>query len=242
VRSLVLDMYDQARDGKRLFLDKTPRYHLVADQVLELFPAAKAIFLWRQPLAVASSIIESFGDGRWNLDKYSIDLYEGLDLLLKAHETHRARSLSVRYEDILSQPDAESRRIFEYLGLDVPDAAAETFADVRLSGRMGDRTGTAYAGIVQEPLAKWTTTMANPIRRRWCAQYLAWLGDRLETMGYDRSELDAALRSMPVSRKALVSDAGRIAAGYGYWRIADRLTGSPRRGLAAAPAHQSPSS
>jgi hypothetical protein len=46
---------------------------------MELFPDAKFIFLWRQPLAVAASMIEAFGDGRWNLERYAVDLWDGVE-------------------------------------------------------------------------------------------------------------------------------------------------------------------
>lgn len=238
IRALAIHLYAQARGDRRYFLDKTPRYHLIADELLRLFPAAKAIFLWRQPLAVAASIIDTFGDGRWNLDKYSIDLYDGLDRLLATEREHRQRSLAIRYEDLLADPGGTHSLIAEYLDLPT-DHDAGSYSVVQLRGRAGDQSGQAYSEIVSDPTRKWLKSMANPVRKRWCFRYLRWLGPRLDQMGYDRGTIESQLRGIDISAHNVVSDLGRISLGYGYWRIADRLTKSPPRGLAALPAHQS---
>ena len=61
-----LDLYGQAADADaRYFLDKTPRYHLIAEELPALIPQGKLIFLWSNPLAMLASIAETFGRGRW---------------------------------------------------------------------------------------------------------------------------------------------------------------------------------
>ena len=75
--------------GERYFLDKTPRYHLVVDEILETFPSAKFIFLWRNPLAVIGSSLETFGNGKWRLYEYRIDFYKGLENLHAAYIQNR---------------------------------------------------------------------------------------------------------------------------------------------------------
>src|SRR5262249_18486647 len=146
VREFVQALYDAASHGERYFLDKTPRYHLVIDEIMELFPDGKFIFLWRQPLAVAASIVEGFGGGRWNLEKYAIDLEDGLDNMAAALRPNDPRSIMLRYEDLVVDPDAELRRVFEFLDLD--PAEAEGMSDDALRGRMRDRTGVdAYQTV-----------------------------------------------------------------------------------------------
>lgn len=41
VRDLMLGIYDGLADGKEWFLDKTPRYTLIAEEILATFPDAK---------------------------------------------------------------------------------------------------------------------------------------------------------------------------------------------------------
>jgi hypothetical protein len=211
-RRFFLRLYEHAADGRRYFLDKTPRYHLVAHELLELFPAARVVFLWRNPLAVVASIIDSWNRGHWNLDTHRTDLYRGVERLTDACAEAGGRAVTVRYEDLLEQPEAELRRVLDALGLAMPAGLVDSFAGVTFPGSMGDTRGTAaYASVSREPLSKWQQTLANPVRRAWARRYLDWIGqERLATMGYDRDELRRQLDSVPLQRRETVGDVGRI--------------------------------
>jgi sulfotransferase family protein len=222
VRRSVTALYEQAAGEAAWFLDKTPRYHLVVDEIMALFPDARFVFLWRNPLAVAASMIESFGRGHWNLDRYDVDLHGGLDRLIAAHERGDPRTVAIRFEDLVADPVAGTRTVFELLELDPALAAAESFAGTSLNGRMGDRTGTAsYTEISGEPVARWQATMANPLRKRWCATYLRSLGPaQLEAMGYDFDGLARDVSGLRARPAGVASDAARRI--YGYRRGAHR--------------------
>jgi hypothetical protein len=81
-------------------------------------------------------------------------------------------------------------------------------------------------------LDAWRATMANPLRRRWCRRYLAWIGaERLATMGYDCAALETELAAAPRSLRHLGSDFMRL--GFGW--LDQRLDLEPRlRGLLPA--------
>ena len=209
VARMALATYERAAAGAPWFLDKTPRYHLIVDDLFTLFPDARFVFLWRHPLAVAASMIESFGGGRWNLDRYSSDLHGGLVRLVDAWSRADPRAVAVRYEDLVSRPDETAQRLFEFVG--VAPGAPDAFASVGLRGRMGDRTGiTAYATVERASLDRWQRTMRNPLRRRWCAGYLRFVGEeRLAHMGYDLAAVQRELAEIPPSPRGLVSDAAR---------------------------------
>jgi len=216
VRRSVTALYEQAAGEAAWFLDKTPRYHLVVDEIMALFPDARFVFLWRNPLAIAASMIESFGRGHWNLDRYDVDLHGGLDRLIAAHERGDPRTVAIRFEDLVADPVAGTRTVFELLDLDPAMASAESFAGTSLNGRMGDRTGTAsYREISGEPVDRWRTTMANPLRKRWCAVYLRSLGpERLGEMGYDFDELARDVAGLRARPAGVASDAARRIYGY----------------------------
>ncbi|NBC82494.1 MAG: sulfotransferase, partial [Bacteroidetes bacterium] len=74
LKDFILKNYKDSSDNQAVyFIDKTPRYSLISDKIIDLFnDEAKYIFLWRNPLSVASSMIESWGGGKWNLYKYEI--------------------------------------------------------------------------------------------------------------------------------------------------------------------------
>ena len=209
IRELALGLYEAASDdGAEYFIDKTPRYHLIAGDLFEIFPEAAFVFLWRHPVAVACSIAETWSGGRWNLERWRRDLFDGPGNLVDAFEANSERAIAIRFEDLLTEPDRSLGEIFSYLGLpDAPDVVG-SFGSVRLDARMGDPTGvTRYDEVSREPLDRWKASISNPLRKRWSKRYLTRLGpDRLATMGYDLPGLLAELDAIPVGARRLSSD------------------------------------
>jgi hypothetical protein len=101
----------------------------------------------------------------------------------------------VQYERLITEPGSEWPRVFAYLGLNYDRGVLERFQEVDLKGRVQDPSGALrYPRLSTEPLGKWRTTLASPVRKRWCRRYLHWIGaERLALMGYD---LDALLREL----------------------------------------------
>lgn len=219
LRELAMRLYEKATpNGERYFLDKTPRYHLICREVLEAFPEGKHVFLWRNPLAVISSIIETWGGGRWNIYRHKVDLFDGLEELVEAYERHGTPAHAVRYEDLLTDPASSWEGIFRYLDLHFDASVLETFGGVELKGRKGDPTGTKrYEGLSREPLERWRAVLANPLRKAWCRRYLRWLGrERMAVMGYDLDVLLGDLDALPNSYRDVASDVWRGSYGLGY--------------------------
>lgn len=219
LREFALRLYEKATpNGERYFLDKTPRYHLICREVVEAFPDGKHVFLWRNPLAVVASIIETWGAGRWNIYRHKVDLYDGVEGLVAAYQRHDGSAHAVRYEDLLTDPTPNWEGIFRYLDLSFDASILETFGGVALGGKKGDPTGTRrYRGISLEPLERWRTVLANPLRKAWCRRYLRWLGrERMATMGYDLDALLGDLDALPNTYKDVTSDAWRGSYGLGY--------------------------
>lgn len=219
LREFVLGLYRRAAgEGHRYFLDKSPRYCLIADDIVRLFPEGRFIFLWRNPLAILASIAETFHGGRWNLHPQKALLFDGLPRLVEAFERHRTRVLGVRYEDLVGDPEAELGRVLRYLELPEEPGLLDAFPRVQLEGRMQDPTGTRrYDRISREPLEKWKAVVRNPLRKAWARRYLAFLGaQRLSTMGYDPGVLLEELRRVPFTARGVGSDALRILHGVVY--------------------------
>ena len=213
LRELALRLYGQiAEPGARYFLDKAGALSLVVNELFAMFPDGKFVFLWRNPLSVVSSLMQTWRQGRWNLHEHEIYLFRGIPALVDAYARHETAVLGVRYEDLVDRPEAVMARIFEYLGLAPAEAPVSSFSEVKLSGGLGDRPGMhAYQQISREPLDKWKATLANPLRKAWCRRYLAFLGpERLDVMGYDDSALLAELAGLPFSSRFLASDLFRM--------------------------------
>jgi len=212
LRETALRLYDAAAiPGARYFLDKTPAYHVIAPLLHDVFPDAKFIYLWRNPLSVLASILETWGGGRFVPHVFNVDLFNAVESLESSYRGAE-NAFGVRYEDLL-QSDVEWRRMTDYLGLEWDPSALVRFADTRLVGRMGDPTGVErYQRVSAEPLDKWRSTIANPVRKHWARRYLRWIGEeRLATMGYDLGELERMLDSAPNRADGVAADVRSLA-------------------------------
>jgi hypothetical protein len=141
-------------DSALTFLEKTPKNALRIPFFARIFPEARFVFLWRDPRQNVSSIMEAWRSGRFVTYK-QLDGFRGpWSLLLPPGyaalsgrpleeiaafqwtETNRIilddldslggdRWTSVGYTEFTGDPEAETRRLCERLGLDFdPDLAA----------------------------------------------------------------------------------------------------------------------
>jgi hypothetical protein len=242
VKDLAMRLYrGSAESGALFFVDKTPRYHVISPDIVRAFDDARFIFLWRNPLAIISSMIETWGNGRWNIYEFPFDLFDGLEGLVEAQRLAGGRAIAVGYHDLVGESAEMRARVFAYLGLHIEEACLEEQQDVELTGRMGDHSGVRrYRDLSQEPLSKWKRTMASPLRKWWCRRYLRWIGqERLKEMGFDLDTLLCELREAPTSWRTLPSDAWSMLFGVAVrvfepWIVRDKLA-SIRRGVRNRP-------
>ena len=210
VRTVMLELYANAAISDAVyFLDKTPRYALVSEDILRMFSGdSKSIFLWRNPLAIIASMIESFNDGKWYIFHSKIDLYDGMERLIQAYEENSSTVMSVKYESLVNEPVDTLLRITEFLQIEYKKSAVDFFSDVKFQGSMGDPVGVKeYNKISSDSLDKWKKTLASPVRKAWCRRYLCWLGrGRLEVMGYDLDELLDELNQIPSQWLEVIPD------------------------------------
>jgi hypothetical protein len=221
LRRFVVRLYAKLSDPQaRYFLDKTPRYSLIADAVLNVFTDSPALVLWRNPLAVVASIVESWTDGRWAPYSMKVDLFDGLANLVDVYERRPDRFVAVRYEDLVVNPVATAKQLLDSLDLPWESAVVQDFGQTSLAGAMGDKTGVrAYDAVSAAPLEKWKQSFASPVRKAWCRRYLRWIGqERLATMGYDLTQILAELDAIPTAVSTSVDDAALLVKGS-LWSI-----------------------
>ncbi|MBK4730636.1 sulfotransferase [Oxynema sp. CENA135] len=223
IQQLILRLYSKVavnnqKSDAKYFLDKTPRYSIIAEDIIKLFPQAKFIFLWRQPLAVVSSILETWTQSTWNLYEWKIDLFEGLLNLLTTYQKYANQSYALCYENLLASPEQECQNLFNYLELPFNPEIVYSFNKLKLQGKMGDPTGIKeYTTINSSSLDKWKLSVVNPVRKLWYRRYLYWIGEEnLSFMGYDFDELLQELNSIPVGIKNIYSDVSRMSYGLLY--------------------------
>ena len=213
VRDLATQLYTKASyPSARYFIDKTPRYALVAEELLAVFPNAPVIVLWRNPLSVVTSIADSWTEGRWMPYLHKADLFTSIERLTAAAPVGGSRMLTLRYEDLVLRPEEELRRVVDHLGLAWDPAVLANFGSTRATGVVGDRRGVqAYATVSADSLDRWKASVSSPVRKRWCRRYLNWIGhERLAMMGYDLLALQAQLDAVP-SRPLLAAPDAALA-------------------------------
>ena len=226
------ELYGRATgDGERYFLDKTPAYHWIADDLFRTFCDASFIYLWRNPLSVVASHVETFCQGHWGVAKHAGDLFDGLNNLVCSYERNADRAITARFEDLATGSTPAWEKVFNYLDLEFDPQLLERFDAVELNGRLGDVTGrAAYRRLDPEPLDKWKKTITTPLRKAWCRRYIRWIGEeRLAVMGYDLATLEADLDSVqtsmaeaPADARAMASSMAREAVRTGTFRATGR--------------------
>ncbi len=202
LREFVLSLYAKlSPNGERFFIDKTPRYYLIIKEIAQIFPDAKFVFLWRNPLSTVASMLKTWGNGHWYIWRHRMDLYDGLERLTAQYVQMKKSVLTVRYEDLVLNSTHECERVLKYLGVESETGLGETLNDVVVRGRLGDPTGiNNYSKVSSEPLNKWKLSFRSPLRKHWARQYLNWIGtERLALMGYAKDELENELETIPVS-------------------------------------------
>lgn len=224
LHDFILDLYEASachnRSEAAYFLDKTPRYYLIIPQIARLFPAGKFIFLFRNPLAVFASVMQTWHDNRLNFDFHHIDLFEGHRCLSEGCRLLEKQSIKVNYEKLVKDTRAECERIAGFLDLDINDFALEKFKELELKGMMGDAVGTRnYAGISGESIEKWKTFCHTRFRKRVLKEYLRSLDEEyLHLTGTGRADLMSRVDGIKARRPG-VRDFLDYSAMKGYRKI-----------------------
>jgi hypothetical protein len=172
IRHMMMKIYSHLAEGKAFFVDKTPRYTLIAEEIYKTFPNAKFIVLWRHPLAIASSIHHTFYKKHWRFDDFIIDLTTGMDRLHQFEAQHQGSIYSLRYEDLVSAPETTLKKLGDYLGLPKLAKVGDQLLPKDTGGSLGDPSGThKYNTISQDSRDKWIEHYSNWYRQGWAKAY-----------------------------------------------------------------------
>jgi hypothetical protein len=191
--------------GKSRFLDKTPRYYEVFDELQKTFPQAKFIILYRNPLAVLASILETWVKGDLaKLKEYRGDLYKGIEFLQRDFSSYSNTHI-VRYEELLLDPESAMAMLFAFLQLPNQPECIDYGKRPAERWRYGDpRTVYAKSRPDAQHADAWQRQLSIAKNRKLLADYLQMLGKTgFERMGYDYAHAEQAItQSMPANYTA----------------------------------------
>jgi len=208
IRQMGLLLYNSALadTGKAYFLDKTPRYYFIIPELYRVFPKASYILLFRNPLAVLSSILDTWVGGDWHrLAHHKHDLLTAPQLLTDGIDYLKDDAIIVHYEDLVTNPEQTVRWLCDKLQVEFHPAMLEYGQNPAPKGRMGDTIGIyKHSRPVADYVDKWIQHLASPCARHLAEAYLSSLGpDLLARMGYSFEKLYQDLLSVPCQGKPL---------------------------------------
>lgn len=208
LHDFIVRIYSHAARDRKYFLDKTPRYHYYINEITTLLPESLKILLFRNPLSIVASILETFG----SLHVYNFDLYHGIRSLINYSNKLPANSIKLNYEDIVLNSDKIYDELSSFLGLNYDKDNDVNFKNINLKlnkfGTPSKNNYKPYSGISDQSLDKWKEIIGKSIlRKNFCINYVNWLGeDNLKTMGYNYKELIFELRTIEMTNEKLFFD------------------------------------
>lgn len=204
LRKLIISLYTEASsENSKYFLDKTPRYYLIIDQIKELFPEAKFIFLFRNPIHIYSSILTTWCNNNFKEShNFFIDLKSGFLKLSEGYEKHKKDSISIKYENLIKNPNKEISKVCKYLSIEENNHDINKInLDKSLKGRMGDPTGVLlYKTISDKTTKKWEKTFNTFYRKKILIKYLQSIEKHIfEKQGYNKGKLILDVKKIKTS-------------------------------------------
>jgi hypothetical protein len=184
------------RSGKRVFLDKTPRYYFIVPDLLRVFPNARFIFLIRNPMAVLASELSTYIKGNWRtLSDFRVDLVDAPALILDGIERAGRRAIRVQYESFVADPEGQLESLCGHLGISHHPEMLEYSRTPPPKGRMADPVGIhRHTRPSTDSLERWKEMSGDPQARHFLQAYLQALGpETIERMGYSFQSIADAL-------------------------------------------------
>lgn len=207
IRSFAETIYGRVleKHGKTLFLDKTPRYTMIIDELVELFPDARYILLIRNPLAILKSELHTYiGDDWPQLAKFGPDLLDAPRRLVAARDRLGDAGFEIRYEDLVSEPEANVKVLCDFLDVTFSPAMLDYSGTPAPVGRMNDPVGVhRHTAPSVESLDKWKALGTDRQLRHFALSYLEAVGDKtVSALGYDPARLRAEIEQATVEPSA----------------------------------------
>ncbi|MFT7335679.1 MAG: hypothetical protein ACI9M1_001600 [Porticoccaceae bacterium] len=210
LEKFILSIYNGLSDSdSKYFLDKTPRYFLIIEEIEKIFPNAKFIFLFRNPLAqLASKLVTHKGRFK-TLYGAAVDLLSGPNLLAAGYEKLQKKSLKITYTDLIDDTEATIQKLNVYLDLQIDRSIADNLSKVQIKGAMGDPKlmSNTSSKISNDSLHKWKDAFKTPVRRIVAIKYLMGIdGNYFDILGVGRTEIISDLKTTKIKFNFSIRD------------------------------------
>ena len=193
------------QNQEHYFLDKTPRYYHILDDLVRIFPDAKFLVLFRNPISVfASSINGLKNNSIRRLDHLDRDFYQGPEKIAIFAEKYRERVDVVRYEELITTPKDCIANICKYLNISYSEKMIDQSFAVQLKG-MGDHLGAKQYKKVTNTQDNWKKVINTPCRKKRLMRLLKRYSELYLRIGeYDQASLIDDLNAHKITRIGLM--------------------------------------
>lgn len=110
-----IDALYASRAGKRHWLEQTPSNTWALPEIYRMFPDARFLFIHRDGRQVVESMISMW---HWSFIKAVRTWQDANRLAMQFERNHPGATLRIAYEKLVTHPEQELRRIWQFLGLD----------------------------------------------------------------------------------------------------------------------------
>ena len=203
----------------KYFLDKTPKYYLIIDEIIKMFPNAKFIFLFRNPLSIYASVMKSWKRNKFLIFQSRNDLYFGPSLLAQAYIKYQDVSLKLNYDELVTDPQKTIKTLSQYLDIEMNYNYLSDFHNQNLKGIMGDKVGTKlYSSVSVKSIDKWKDTFNSFFRKIYMKSYIKNFDEHyLNCMELTKSALLSELKTIRV-KKIYITDIFDVFFSYVLWK------------------------
>lgn len=210
IKQFSINIYSNlSKNDDIYFVDKTPRYFLIIDDIIRIFPDAKFIFLFRNPLSIYSSILKTFNKNKFNkIYKSNIDLYDGPKLLSEKYIQYQKQSFKINYENLVNNPESILNELFNYLELDFDKNIINSFFKQDLVGSMGDPyRNKKYNSISNKSINEWMSVFNTRFRKYIANKYINDLPNTFfDTAEYNKIDILNQIKSIKSSKSNIIKE------------------------------------
>ncbi len=189
---------------REFLLDKTPAYALTFDFLATLYPKARYVVLTRHPMAIWSSVVDSFFDGDHvaaHAHNPVIERY--VPAIARLIREGPVEFCHLRYEELVQDPETHIERVCDHLRIPFESAMVDYGAQAggaeKAPRGLGDpMTVAKHTRPTAGNLSKWAKAMSgHPDKVEQCQRILdALLDPDLEAWGFTRNAIEAELRAV----------------------------------------------
>lgn len=181
------------QQGARRWGDKTPGYVDTMREIREIFPNVRFIHIIRDGRDVGASLLPmSFGPNSAYIGalKWRKCVRHGLNFAQQyPDQTH-----TIRYEDLIDEPEKHLREICAFLGEDYDPAMMNYYKDGMSRMRLRPAAENMHTNISQPPNRSRAGRWKKDLSASQVRIFEAIAGDLLEELGYERSMPNARLK------------------------------------------------